>query len=66
MNGIIINDELHELISLKTCNPCDNCSMIEHCNLDSLCTAITRIYNPDERFVNRGNAKEFIEKINKD
>lgn len=26
MNGIIINDELHELASLKTSDPCDNCS----------------------------------------
>lgn len=32
MNGIIINDELHELVSLRTCDPCDNCSLQGNCD----------------------------------
>lgn len=63
MNGIIINDELHELVSLRTCDPCDNCSLKKYCDRADLCTVIAGIYNPDERFVNRGKAKEFIEKL---
>lgn len=65
MNGIIINDELHELVSLKTSDPCDNCSLEEYCNKTDffLCTVIAERHKSYERFVNRGKAKEFIEKL---
>lgn len=66
MNGIIINDELHELVSLRTSLPCDNCSLQEKCeNTDYfLCTIVAGRHKSDERFVNRGKVKEFIEKLN--
>lgn len=63
MNGIIINNELHELVSLKTTSPCGNCSLREICDcVDEilLCDVIARCRNEEEYFVNRGNAKEFI------
>ena len=42
MNGIIINDEPHELVSLRTSPPCDNCSLQENCDKTDffLCTVI--------------------------
>lgn len=66
MNGIIINDELHELVSLRTSPPCDNCSLQENCDKTDffLCTVIAGRHNSDERFVKRGMVKEFIEKLN--
>lgn len=66
MNGIIINDELHELVSLRTGLPCDNCSLQEQCEKTDyfLCTIIAGRHNATECFVNRGNTKEFIEKLN--
>lgn len=67
MNGIIINDELHELVSLKNGSPCDNCSLQTQCKNDDclfLCTVIAGRYKSDERFISRGKAKEFIEKLN--
>lgn len=66
MNGIIINDELHELVALETGNPCDNCSLQGNCDktIFFLCTVIAGRHKSDERFVNRGKAKEFIEKLN--
>lgn len=67
MNGIIINDELHELVSVKDASPCDNCSLKEICDAYDellLCDDITMKRTPDERFINRGNVKEFIEKQN--
>lgn len=65
MNGIIINDELHELVSKRT-SPCDNCSLQENCEKTDffLCTLIAGRHKSDERFVNRGKVKEFIEKLN--
>ncbi len=65
MNGIIIDDELHELVSLRTSDPCDNCSLKENCDKTDffLCIEIAGRYEPDERFVNRGKAKEFIKKL---
>ena len=66
MNGIIINDELHELVSYRTCDPCDKCSLQGNCDKTDffLCTVIAGRHKSDERFVNRGNAKEFIDKLN--
>lgn len=66
MNGIIINDELHELVSLKTSLPCDHCSLQENCEKSDffLCTIIAGRHNPNERFVNRGKVKDFIKKHN--
>lgn len=66
MNGIIINDELHELVSLRTSPPCDNCSLQENCDKTDffLCTVIAGRHNSGERFVKRGMVKEFIEKLN--
>lgn len=66
MNGIIINDELHELVSLRISPPCDNCSLQENCEKTEffLCTVIAGRHKSDERFVNRGKAKEFIKKQN--
>ena len=66
MNGIIINDELHELVSKRISPPCDNCSLRGQCEKADyfLCTIIAGRHNTTERFVNRGNTKEFIEKLN--
>lgn len=65
MNGIIINDELHELVSLRTSDPCNNCSLQENCDKTDffLCTVIAGRHKSDERFVNRGKAKGLIEKL---
>lgn len=67
MNGIIINDELHELALVKTTSPCNNCSMRKICDCIGdllLCDTISGRQNAEEIFVNRGNVKEFIEKLN--
>ena len=66
MNGIIINDELHELVSLRTSPPCNNCSLRENCDKTDffLCTVIAGRQKSDERFVKRGKVKEFIKKLN--
>lgn len=66
MNGLIINDELHELVSLKNGIPCDNCSLQENCEKVDffLCTITAGRYKSDERFVKRGKVKEVIKKDN--
>ncbi len=59
MNGIIINDELHELVSLRTSPPCDNCSLQGNCDKTDffLCTIIAGRHKSDERFVSRGKVE---------
>lgn len=67
MNGIIINDELHELVLVETTSPCHNCSLRKICDYNDellLCDTIAGRRNAEEIFVNRGNAKDFIEKLN--
>lgn len=66
MNGIIIKDELHELVSKRTSPSCDNCSLQEQCEKSDyfLCTIIAGRHNTTERFVNRGKVKNFIKKLN--
>lgn len=67
MNGIIIKNELHELALVETTSPCNNCSLKKTCDGNDellLCDLIAGRRNAEEIFVNRGNAKEFIEKLN--